>query len=98
MQNSHVRALAAEFVGTFLLVFLAVGAAIFGISAVVGADGNGPARSLGPALFSGGDALSQVWLFILAPLVGSVIAVGIWMITRSTTAMPEAQVAGSERE
>ncbi|MGY1697576.1 MULTISPECIES: aquaporin [unclassified Geodermatophilus] len=34
-----------------------------------------PARSLGPALFAGGDALSQVWLFIVAPLVGAALAV-----------------------
>lgn len=33
-----------------------------------------PARSFGPALFVGGTALSQVWLFILAPLVGAGIA------------------------
>ncbi|HUB69749.1 MAG TPA: MIP family channel protein [Acidimicrobiales bacterium] len=33
-----------------------------------------PARSLGPALFVGGDALSQLWLFIVAPLVGGVVA------------------------
>lgn len=57
-----------------------------------------PARSLGPALFSGGTALGQVWLFILAPLVGSVVAVAVWMITRTTTEEPEELVAGSERE
>jgi aquaporin Z len=33
-----------------------------------------PARSLGPAAVLGGTALSQVWLFIVAPLVGGVIA------------------------
>ncbi len=33
-----------------------------------------PARSLGPALILGGKALSQVWLFIVAPLVGGAIA------------------------
>jgi aquaporin Z len=33
-----------------------------------------PARSLGPALIVGGTALSQVWLFIVAPLVGGVLA------------------------
>jgi aquaporin Z len=57
-----------------------------------------PARSLGPALFEGGTALSQVWLFIVAPLVGALIAVVLWKITRKDEAMPEAQVAGSERE
>ncbi|MGZ5414086.1 MAG: aquaporin Z [Aeromicrobium sp.] len=33
-----------------------------------------PARSLGVAWFAGGDALAQVWIFILAPIVGAVIA------------------------
>ena len=33
-----------------------------------------PARSIGPALFAGGDALANVWVFILAPLVGAVLA------------------------
>ncbi|NLW78402.1 MAG: MIP family channel protein [Ruminococcaceae bacterium] len=33
-----------------------------------------PARSLGPALLVGGTALSQVWVFILAPLVGGALA------------------------
>ena len=33
-----------------------------------------PARSLAPALFLGGQALNQVWVFILAPIVGAVIA------------------------
>ena len=33
-----------------------------------------PARSLAPALFLGGTAISQVWVFILAPLVGAIAA------------------------
>ena len=33
-----------------------------------------PARSFGPALLMGGEALSQVWVFIAAPIVGAVIA------------------------
>jgi aquaporin Z len=33
-----------------------------------------PARSLAPAIFAGGDALKQVWLFILAPFVGAILA------------------------
>ena len=33
-----------------------------------------PARSLAPALFMGGQALQQVWVFIFAPIVGAVIA------------------------
>ena len=40
-----------------------------------------PARSLGPALVVGGTALSQVWLFIVAPAVGGVVAALIhWII------------------
>jgi aquaporin Z len=33
-----------------------------------------PARSTGPALFAGGEALGQLWVFWLAPLVGGLIA------------------------
>ena len=33
-----------------------------------------PARSTGPALFAGGWALSQLWLFWLAPIIGALIA------------------------
>lgn len=57
-----------------------------------------PARSLGPALFEGGTALGQVWLFILAPLLGGVIAWAVWRVIRTTEEMPEELVAGSERE
>ena len=39
-----------------------------------------PARSLGPALFVGGDALKNVWVFIVAPLVGGVLAALVHMI------------------
>ena len=33
-----------------------------------------PARSIGPALLQGGDALSQVWVFIVAPFAGATLA------------------------
>ncbi|UED88199.1 MIP/aquaporin family protein [Streptomyces profundus] len=46
-----------------------------------------PARSIGPALFAGGDALIQLWLFVLAPLVGAAIAV---LAHRFTHERPEA--------
>lgn len=36
-----------------------------------------PARSLGPALIVGGTALRQVWLFVVAPLVGGAVAAGL---------------------
>lgn len=41
--------------------------------AVTGTSVN-PARSIGPALFSGGTAMAQLWLFIAAPLIGGAAA------------------------
>lgn len=37
-----------------------------------------PARSIGPAIFEGGAALSQLWLFIIAPLLGASISALVW--------------------
>jgi len=37
-----------------------------------------PARSLGPALIVGGEALAQVWLFIVAPIIGAILAAFVW--------------------
>ena len=39
-----------------------------------------PARSIGPALFEGGPALSEIWVFIIGPLVGGALAALIWKI------------------
>ena len=39
-----------------------------------------PARSIGPAVFVGGWALSQLWLFIVAPIVGSILAAVVYRI------------------
>jgi aquaporin Z len=39
-----------------------------------------PARSFGPAIVVGGPWFSQLWLFIIAPLVGGVVAAGIFML------------------
>lgn len=39
-----------------------------------------PARSIAPALFQGGEALSQVWLFIVAPLLGATLSAGVWKV------------------
>ncbi len=38
-----------------------------------------PARSFGPAIFAGGKALGQLWLFIIAPLAGGITAALLWM-------------------
>jgi aquaporin Z len=42
-----------------------------------------PARSLGPAVFVGGDALVQLWLFWVAPIIGGVLAALLWKILES---------------
>lgn len=42
-----------------------------------------PARSFGPALFAGGDALANVWVFVVAPLVGGVLAALVWKFLHS---------------
>ena len=61
------RAISGIVIGlAFALVY------IIGIP-LTGASVN-PARSLAPALFLGGQALEQVWVFILAPVVGAVFA------------------------
>ena len=39
-----------------------------------------PARSLAPAIFQGGSALSNLWIFIVGPFAGAVVAAGIWGI------------------
>jgi len=39
-----------------------------------------PARSIGPALFEGAHALSQLWLFIVAPFLGAIIAAIVWKV------------------
>lgn len=38
-----------------------------------------PARSLASAVFAGGDALKNVWVFIVGPLIGGVLASMVWM-------------------
>lgn len=37
-----------------------------------------PARSLGPAVFAGGEALSQIWVFFAAPILGAIIGALIY--------------------
>jgi aquaporin Z len=39
-----------------------------------------PARSIGPALFAGGKSLTELWVFIVAPLVGAAIAALIFKL------------------
>ncbi|MBR1896488.1 MAG: aquaporin, partial [Pyramidobacter sp.] len=38
------------------------------------------ARSFGPALFAGGAAMADLWVFIAAPLAGAVVAAIVWKV------------------
>jgi aquaporin Z len=51
-----------------------------------------PARSTGPALFVGGWALQQLWLFWLAPIVGALLAG--WVYRGVFHDKPEAEITG----
>lgn len=39
-----------------------------------------PARSIGPALFEGGKALCQLWIFIVGPFIGAALSAGVWKL------------------
>lgn len=54
-----------------------------------------PARSLGPALFEGGTAIRQLWLFILAPLVGGALGAIVW---KAATGGDEYQTGETEAQ
>jgi aquaporin Z len=58
-----------------------------------------PARSIGPALFVGGWALEQLWLFIVAPLVGALVGAGVHMLlfNQAEPVAPEESAVASER-
>jgi len=58
-------------IGLSLVLIHLVGIPITGTSV-------NPARSLGPAIFVGGEALSQLWLFWVAPIIGGVVAALAW--------------------
>lgn len=47
-----------------------------------------PARSLGPALVAGGTALSQLWVFIVAPIIGAVFAALVWKYLFEDAGLP----------
>lgn len=63
--------MAGAAIGLSLTLIHIVGIPVTGVSV-------NPARSIGPALFVGGDALSHLWVFIVGPIVGGLIGGGIW--------------------
>jgi len=58
-------------IGLSLVLIHIVGIKITGVSV-------NPARSIGPAILSGGIALKQIWLFIAAPITGAVLSAVVW--------------------
>lgn len=60
-------AMAGLSIGLALVAIHLVGINVTGVSV-------NPARSIGPALFTGGTAIGQLWLFIVAPIIGAVVA------------------------
>jgi len=64
--GSH-GAIAGLAIGLTLVVIHLVGINVTGVSV-------NPARSIGPAIFVGGTALAQLWMFIVAPIIGAVLA------------------------
>ena len=42
-----------------------------------------PARSIGPAIFAGGEALTNVWIFIVGPFIGAIIAACLWKMVET---------------
>jgi aquaporin Z len=58
-------------IGLSLVLIHIVGIPVTGVSV-------NPARSIGPALLVGGTAISQLWLFILAPILGSILSAVVW--------------------
>ena len=58
-------------IGLSLVLIHIVGIPVTGVSV-------NPARSIGPALIVGGQALGQVWMFIVAPIVGAILSAVVW--------------------
>lgn len=78
-RNSGNPGFAGLAIGLSLTLIHIVGIPITGVSV-------NPARSIGPALFVGGAALSSLWVFIVGPIVGGLIGAGIWkLVDRDNT-------------
>ena len=74
---------AGPVIGMTLLAVHLVGLPLTGTSV-------NPARSLGPALVRGGAALGQVWVFLLAPMLGAILASLAWRLLAGGPAPTEA--------
>jgi aquaporin Z len=71
--KAAIQGAAGVAIGMALVVVHLIGIPLTGTSV-------NPARSLGPALVVGGHAIGQVWLFIVAPLVGGIVAAVVHLV------------------
>jgi aquaporin Z len=89
--------LVTDKVGNPALAGVGIGAALAAVHLIgIGLTGTSvnPARSFGPALFAGGTPLEQVWVFLLAPAIGGVLAALIYPLTRASAgSAPEPKAA-----
>lgn len=69
------------FIG-FIVMFTLVGLILIG--GHISSASLNPARSIAPALLEGGEALEQLWVFILGPIIGSVLAVSFYRFLKFT--------------
>ena len=72
--NGNIAGLIIGLTLTFVII---IGLPLTGVSV-------NPARSIGPAIFAGGQALTELWVFILAPLVGGVLSVCVYKLVCAT--------------
>ena len=71
--NDKMSSIAGVVIGLTLVFVHIVGIPLTGTSV-------NPARSIGPAIFQGGAALADLWVFILAPLVGAALAAIVFKV------------------
>jgi aquaporin Z len=86
-QSKAPSAFAGLAIGLTLTLIHIVGIQVTGVSV-------NPARSFGPAVIAQGEALSQLWLFIIAPLVGAAIA---GLLFRTKILEADGDVAGADK-
>ncbi|MBS1634413.1 MAG: MIP family channel protein [Bacteroidetes bacterium] len=71
--SAENTAFAGLVIGLCLVLIHLVGIPVTGVSV-------NPARSIGPAIFIGGKALSQLWVYIIGPVVGGLLGALIWKV------------------
>jgi aquaporin Z len=78
-QRKSLQPLLGLIIGLSLVGLILVGGPLTGASL-------NPVRSITPALFAGGDALEQVWVYVVGPMLGAFLAVIFYRILKFTDA------------